>query len=132
MFDDATIELRNEIDPAIDARLRALEALHAQQLPDRMREVEVKLAAVPAQLQQAMRAAEQTADYAASIRRLVIRGPVAGSWIRNVAGLGGLMAMSIGLWWLSPPAALVVMGGLLIGLVVLGTLIAKPKTGEDR
>ncbi len=125
MFDHSAMELREEIDPAIDSRLRALEALLVQQIPDRMREAEVKLAAVPAQLQQAMRAAEQTADYAASIRRMVIRGPVAGSWIRNVAGVGGVIAIAVGLWWLSPAVSLVVTGALSLGLVVLDTLLAK-------
>lgn len=120
-------ELPIEIEPTIESRLRSLEASCGQDIDSRICLLEEKVSAVPAQCKQALDASRMAAEYAERIRRMVIRGPVAGSWIRNCAGVGGLTAIAVGSWWLSPPCSLMLTGFLCFGLVVIGALFGKTK-----
>lgn len=40
--------------------------------------------------------------------------------ILDLSGLAGLASLSVGLWWVYPPAALIVSGAILLALAVFG------------
>ena len=48
-----------------------------------------------------------------------IRG---GTAIRNVMAISGLVCLGVGCWWLLPALALVVIGSILLGAVIFGTV----------
>ena len=43
-------------------------------------------------------------------------------WLIDIAELVGLGSMFVGLWWIRPPVALVVVGGLLFGVAFLARI----------
>jgi hypothetical protein len=120
--------IRSDIHPEIESRLRAIEN---QEFHSRVAALEEKMAAIPAQIKQTAEAAESAAHYAEYIKRLVIRGPVAGSLIRNLAGVGGIASITTGLWIYSPATSLTVVGAICLGLVVLGTILRRPNQKQE-
>lgn len=55
--------------------------------------------------------------------------------VRDVMAFGGLALVGTGLWWIYPPAALILLGVALLGLVIMSLVMANVhdtrKEGED-
>ncbi len=109
--------LEVEIHPAVTARMDALELTQTRQEADILHWKGV-----------AQDAAAVAVDAKKATEGHVARG---GAWVRDLMGVGGLVSLGVGCWWLHPAAALIVVGSVALGLVVFGTL-ARHKMERER
>ncbi len=109
--------LEVEIHPDVKARMDALELTQKRQEADIIHWKSV-----------ARDAAAVAVDAKKATEGHVARG---GAWVRDLMGIGGLVSVGVGCWWLQPAAALIVVGSTALGLVVFGEL-ARRKMERER
>ncbi len=98
---------QTEIDPRITERLDALEG-HVKELDNEASQVRA--------------IAESSKDDSARLYKAFGRPVKVSSLSRTTAAISGLSGIAIGCWLVTPALAWVVMGSILLGIVLLGSL----------
>ena len=112
-----TIPLADEIHPDIKSKLDELDLAQKRQEAEiiHWRGVASDAAAVAVDVRKAMKASGRGA-----------RGYV----VRNTMAVSGLASMGVGCWWVLPALSLIVVGSIMLGLVVFGTVARNKSEGE--